>query len=196
LHKAQPYIEDVRIHKGEPVDVDLNGFRRLPINPTTYCLPRWYFLFLIGTRWDLAQPWLTVEPDPTFRNHIVVSRNPRLRSQFIRYEFMNEFADEIVFSGVRGEFEEFVRECPRCNRFYEAPDFLALARVLKGARFFCGNQGFLYTLAEAMKIPRLLETNTRAANNIPAGPYCHDALFQEGFEHWFRVLRDRYPAPG
>lgn len=34
--KAQPCIEDIRIHRGEPVDVDLHGFRRLPINPSTH----------------------------------------------------------------------------------------------------------------------------------------------------------------
>lgn len=194
LLRAQSFIEDVRIYSGGAVDFDLNGFRRLPINPTTYCLPRWYFLFLIGTGWDLSRPWLTVDGDAKFRNHILVSRNPRLRSQFIHYGFMNDFADEIVFVGVRGEFEEFARECPRCTNFYEAPDFLELARVLMGARFFCGNQGFIYTLTEAMKTPRLLETNTRAANNVPTGPNCHDALFQEGFAYWFGALREKYPA--
>ncbi len=39
-------------------------------------------------------------------------------------------------------------------------------------------------MAEALKIPRLLETNVRAANNIPQGGECFDALFQSGFEYW------------
>jgi hypothetical protein len=89
---------------------------------------------------------------------------------------------------VRHEFDEFRRECPSCDNFYEAPDFLELAQLLAGARFFCGNQGFIYTLAEAMKTPRLLGTNTVAPNNIPTGPSCYEALFQKGFVYWFNFL--------
>jgi hypothetical protein len=105
---------------------------------------------------------------------------------------MNDLADKIVFVGVRREFDELRRECPNCERFYEAPDFLELAQVLAGARFFCGNQGFMYTLAEAMKTPRLFGTNTRAANNIPTGPHCNEALFSQGFIYWFNFICKEY----
>jgi hypothetical protein len=195
LLKSQPYIQDVKVYDGGKVDVDLNGFRHLPINPTTYCLPRWYFLFLVGTSWDLAKPWIVVEAADKLRDYILVNRNPRLQSEYINYRFMNDFADQIVFVGVRREFDEFRRECPKCSNFYEAPNFLELAKVVAGARCFCGNQGFIYTLAEAMKTPRLLETNNRAANNIPTGPHCYDALFQQGFVHWFNFMCRAYPSP-
>ena len=46
-----------------------------------------------------------------------------------------------------------------------------------------------------MKTPRLLETNNRAANNIPAGPHCYDALFQQGFVYWFNFMCKAYPVP-
>jgi hypothetical protein len=190
---AQPCFGAVEIHDGRKVDCDLNGFRRLP-NLTTYCLPRWYFLVIQGTRWDLSQPWLAVPPDARYADRILVGRNARLRSPYIDYAFMNDHASEIVFVGVEREFEEFRKSCPACTDFYEAPDFLALARVVAGARFFCGNQGFVYTLAEAMKTPRLLETNVQAANNVPTGPHCCEALFQQGFEYWFRFMRGAYPA--
>jgi hypothetical protein len=195
LLESQPYIGGVAIHDGRKVDCDLNGFRKLP-NLTTYCLPRWYFLFIQGTRWDLSQPWLAVPPDTRYADRILVSRNARLRSPYIDHRFMNEYASEVVFVGVEREFEEFRSECPACTSFYEATDFLELARVVAGARFFCGNQGFVYTLAEAMKTPRLLETNIQAANNIPTGPNCCEALFQQGFEHWFRSMRKAYPPRG
>jgi len=194
LLKSQPYIADVRLYEGGKIDVDLNGFRRLPINPTTYCLPRWYFLFLVGTNWDLSKPWISVDKSGRFKDYILVNRNARLRSKFISYKFLNDFADRIVFVGVRQEFDEFRKECPSCDNFYEAPDFLELAESLAGARFFCGNQGFLYTLAEAMKIPRLLETNNVAANNIPTGPHCFEALFPQGFVYWFNFMCKEYPA--
>ena len=196
LLKSQPYIGDVTVHDGREIDVDLNGFRRLPINPTTYCIPRWYFLFLVGTNWDLSKPWISVEPNTQFKDFVLVNRNPRLRSQYVSYSFLNDFADKIIFVGVKHEFDEFRRECPNCDNFYEAPDFLELARAVAGARFLCGNQGFVYTLAEAMKTPRLLETNNVAANNIPTGPHCYEALFAQGFTYWFDFMCREYPARG
>ncbi len=191
LLMAQPCIQSVQIYSGEPIDVDFDTFRYNGINTSTYCIPRWYFLSFPGATWDLARPWLNVAPDYRFKDAAVVSRNPRLPSKFINYGFMDRYADDIVFVGMRREFDEFVRECPRCTRFYEAPNFLELAAVLAGCRFFAGNQGFIYTLAEALKIPRLLETNKKAANNIPFGGECYDALFQDGFEYWFSDLIQR-----
>ena len=188
---AQRCIRRVEIYAGESIDVDFDGFRRLPLNYGTYSIPRWYFLFLIGTHWDLSRPWLSVEPDYRFKDFTLVGRNPRLQSPFIRYDFLSGYADEIVFVGVPREFEEFRAQCPRCTRFYQAANFLELAQVLAGCRFYAGNQGLVYTLAEALKIPRLLETNVRAANNIPQGGDCFDALFQAGFEYWFAHLMER-----
>jgi len=185
---AQPCIQEVEIFTGQPVNVDFDLFRRVPLNHAMYSIPRWYFLFVIGTTWDLSRPWLQVAPDYRFKDKVLVSRNPRLQSPHIRYDFLDKYADDIVFVGVRREFEDFQLQCPRCTSFYEAPDFLELARVLAGCRFFAGNQGLIYTLAEALKITRLLETNPIAANNIPEGGDCFAALFQRGFEYWFERL--------
>jgi hypothetical protein len=192
LLKSQNWVNEVKVYNAEHIDVDLNKFRQLPINPTTYCLPRWYFLCEKGTNWNLANCWLSVESNPKFKDYIFVSRNPRLKSTFINYRFMNDYADKLIFTGVRREFEDFRKECPDCKNFYEAKNFLELSQVLTGARFFVGNQGFIYTLTEAMKLPRLLETNNMAANNIPQGENCYDALFQPQFEHWFHYMMKEY----
>jgi len=192
LLKYQDWVNEVKVHDAEHIDVDLNKFRQLPINPTTYCLPRWYFLTIKGTNWNLANPWLYVDPNPKFKDYIFVSRNPRLQSTFIDYKFMNDYADKLIFTGVRREFEDFRKDVPNCKNFYQAKDFLELAQVLMGARFFVGNQGFIYTLTEALKSTRLLETNTLAANNIPQGKDCYDALFMPQFEHWFHYMMKEY----
>ena len=188
---AQPFIQHVEIYAGQKVDVDCDRFRSIPINHSMYSIPRWYFLLIAGATWDLSRPWLSVDPDRRFKGAVLVSRNPRLQSPFIRYDFMDRHADKIVFAGVRREFEDFRQQCPRRTQFYEATDFLELTQVLAGCAFFVGNQGLLYTLAEALKIPRLLETNNRAANNVPQGGECYDALFKRGFETWFDRLVQR-----
>src|ERR1700691_3738711 len=174
---AQDCVQRVEVYSGQPVNVDFDAFRRIPINHAMYSIPRWYFLFIAGAAWDLSNPWISVRRDDRFKDFALVGRNSRLRSPFIRYDFMDQYADRIVFVGVRREFEEFQAECPRCVGFYEASDFLELASVLAGCRFYAGNQGLIYTLAESLKISRLLETNIQAANNIPQGGDCHAALF-------------------
>jgi hypothetical protein len=187
---AQACIQSVETYAGQALNVDFDQFRKLPLNHATYSIPRWYFLCVVGAAWDLSQPWLTVTPDYRFKEFALVGRNARLQSPFIRYGFLDQYADNIVFVGVRREFDEFRSQCPRCTRFYEAPDFLELAAVLAGCKFYAGNQGMIYTLAEALKIPRLLETNVQAANNVPQGGECYDALFQQGFEYWFTRLME------
>jgi hypothetical protein len=84
-----------------------------------------------------------------------------LQSPYIRYDFIDQYAEKVVFVGVRREFEDFRTQCPACTHFYEAADFLELAGVLAGCKFYAGNQGFIYTLAEALKIPRLMEAPGR-----------------------------------
>ncbi len=193
---AQACIQRVETYSGQAVNVDFDAFRRVPINHAMYSIPRWYFLFLVGTTWDLSRPWLSVEPDYRFREFALVGRNPRLQSPYIKYDFLDKYADRLVFVGVRREFEDFRAQCPHCTRFYEAPDFLELARVLAGCKFYAGNQGMIYTVAEALKIPRLLETNIHGANNIPQGGNCYDALFQQGFEYWFSQLMEAPAGSG
>jgi len=191
LLKSQSFIDKVEIFENQKIDVDLDTFRKVPINPFTYCIPRWYFLFIVGTNWDLSLPWLEVEKDDRYKDKILVSRNPRLQSQYISYKFMEDYASEIVFVGVEEEFKDFKSVCSKCNEFYQASNFLELAKVLKGSRFVVANQGLIYTIAESIKIPRLLESNNKAANNIPIGPNGYDALFQKGFEYWFNYLRNK-----
>jgi hypothetical protein len=188
---SQPYIQQVEIYSGQKIDVDFDQFRRIPLNYSMYSIARWYFLLVIGASWDLSRPWLKVDPDYRFKDFVLIARNRRLQSPFITYNFLDKYADQIVFVGVPQEFDDFRTQCPSCTRFYEATDFLELARVIAGCRFVAGNQGFVYTLAEALKVPRLLETNIQAANNIPQGGDCCDALFQQGFEYWFARLLER-----
>jgi hypothetical protein len=90
------------------------------------------------------------------------------------------------------EFDDFRKECPNCKNFYQAKDFLELSQVIKGSKFLVTNQGFLFTIAESIKIPRLLETNNMAANNIPEGGEHMEALFQDNFKYWFDYMLKKY----
>ena len=87
LLKSQSCINEVNIYNGEDIQVDLDGFRKVKINPFTYSIPHWYFLFIIGTHWDLSKPWIELEPDDTYKDFVLVSRNNRYKSQYINYNF-------------------------------------------------------------------------------------------------------------
>lgn len=192
LLKSQSFIDKVEIFENQKIDVDLDTFRKVPINPFTYCIPRWYFLFIVGTNWDLSLPWLEVEKDDTYKDYILVSRNNRYKSKFINYSFVNkEMAKKIVVVGVEKEFQEFKMECPYVDNFFQANNFLDLAKKIAGCKAFVGCAGFPYALAESIKVKRLLESNNVSANVVPSGGEHYDALFQKGFEYWFNNLRGR-----
>jgi len=188
LLESQSYINKVAIYNNEKIDIDLDIFRSIPINLTSFSIPRWYMLFIIGTTYDLSIPWINVEIDETFKDKIMISRNKRVYSQHINYNVLNQYSDKIVFIGVEKEFVDFRIQCPNAKHFYCAIDFLDLAKKIKGCKGFIGCQGFPFTLAEAIKVNRLLETNNFAPNNIPEGGKHYEALFQQEFDYWARVI--------
>lgn len=188
LLKRQPYINKVLLFKNHKVDINLDDFRKLPIRFQTGVIPRWYFWLSPGSDYDLSKRWIYSDNDLSFSDKIIVSRTQRHRNQFISYSFLNKFAKNIVFAGVRQEWDLFKNECPGCAEWIEFEDLLKMANAFNSCKFFIGNQGMPYTLAESMKINRLLEANTDAPNNIPFTPNGKDALSQEGFEAWVKFF--------
>jgi ADP-heptose:LPS heptosyltransferase len=62
-------------------------------------------------------------------------------------------------------------------------DFLELAELIAGCKLFIGNQSFPYSLAEGLKVPRILELDPADPNVVPTGGLAFDVLFQRQFEH-------------
>lgn len=189
LLKRQKYINKVKLYDNERMDIELDRFRGLPIRFQTGVIPRWYFWFT-GTDYDLSNKWIEADTDTSFSNKILVARTHRHRSQYISYSFMNKYAKDIIFIGVESEYKTFKNECPSCKEWIEFDNFLKMANAYNSCKLFVGNQGMPYTLAESMKIKRLLEANTDAPNNIPFTNNGKDALFQEHFEKWFKIMAE------
>ena len=61
-------------------------------------------------------------------------------------------------------------------RYIEVKDALEMARIIRSAKFFLGNQTFAFALAEAMKIPRALEVFEPIPNVLPQGKGANDYL--------------------
>jgi hypothetical protein len=189
---SQPYIDQVTIgdHLPENITLPLNNFRQLPFNLTCGLIQGWT-QFCTDLWLDIFQPWIQAEVLSEYASKIVISRTSRLRSPYIRYDFLYDYKDRLLFIGLDEEYQRFVKETGiKCSSI-QAENFIQLANIINSCFLFIGNQGFPYTVAESVKCPRLLESNNIAPNNYPMSPNGRIALFQEQFEAFTKEMINR-----
>ena len=184
LLKHQGYLKNVEIHSGQLIDIDLNFFRELPINFNIDSV-RWYF-HLTGCFPDLSKRYLEVDNHEKFKNYIVIMRSLRRQNKFINYSFLSSYKN-IVFIGLRNEFEDLKTKINNLEHF-DSRDFLELAMIIKNSKLFIGNLSFGYALAEALKVPRLLESAPNFPLVYPNGENAYDFYFQNHFEELTKNL--------
>lgn len=187
LFKAQPYIEDCKIHNGEPIHVDLNMVRQTFVNMPNHMLSRWYFFVFPDLACDLSTEYISVpETDKDFaKGKIIVTRTERYQNENIEYFFLKPYEKDLVFSGTKKEYNVFCMnndlEIPRL----EINDFLELSQALKQSKGLLSNQTMLFQIAEGLKIPRAVELCYFAPNVTPIGKQAYDYYNQMGLEYYF-----------
>jgi hypothetical protein len=181
LLSAQPYIASCKVYSGEEIDIDLDDVKLTGLSFDRGNIAAWYN-YISGLRPDLAQPWLSAAADTGLTDTVIVARSSRYTNPNINYAFLNE-TEQLAFVGVSSEYEAFKRIVPHA-RYIEVNDFLQLACAISGCRLFIGNQSFPYSVAEALKVRRLLETAVDAPNVLPEGGQCYGFYFQQHFE-WY-----------
>ena len=72
--------------------------------------------------------------------------------------------------------------------YFDSRDFLELAMIIKNSKLFIGNLSFGYALAEALKVPRLLESGPNFPLVYPNGENAYDFYFQSHFEELTKKL--------
>lgn len=179
LLKKQSYLKKVEIYSNQEIDVDLNFFREVPINFNIDSI-RWYF-HLTGCFPDLSKNYLDVEPHSNFKNYIIIMRSLRRQNKFIDYSFLSNY-EKIVFLGLKDEFDDLKIKIKNLEH-YDSKDFLELAMIIKNSKLFIGNLSFGYALAEALKVPRLLESGPNFPLVYPNGANAYDFYFQNHFEN-------------
>ena len=179
LLKKQSYLKKVEIYSNQEIDVDLNFFREVPINFNIDSI-RWYF-HLTGCFPDLSKNYLDVEPHTNFKNYIIIMRSLRRQNKFIDYSFLSNY-ERIVFLGLKDEFDDLKIKIKNLEH-YDSKDFLELAMIIKNSKLFIGNLSFGYALAEALKVPRLLESGPNFPLVYPNGANAYDFYFQNHFEN-------------
>ena len=185
LLKQQEYINTVQIHSGEPIDINLDIFRELPIN-LSFNSCRWYF-HITGIHVDLSKPFLDSPGHETIKDKIVIVRTFRSRNHFINYKFLNNFHKDLIFLGLKDEYEDLKQQIPKLN-FYEPLDFYDMAKIINSSKFFLGNQSAAFAIAEGLKVPRLLECRPDFPVVQPIGGHCYDFYYQIHFKKFFNDL--------
>ncbi len=184
LLKHQNYIEKVEKYNGQKIDIDLDLFRKMPMNFNLDEV-RWYFQ-LTGIHADLSIPYLNVEPSEEIKNKIVIMRSTRKKNIFINYAFLKDYKN-ILFIGLKDEYEDLKKEVPNLE-FHDCKDFLEAAEIIQASRFFIGNSSFGFTIAEALKVPRLAESFPQFPVIYPNGVEGYEFYFQIHFEKLFKHL--------
>jgi len=140
---------------------------------------RWYF-HLTGVHVDLSKQYLFANEHKTIKNKIVIMRSTRRKNNFINYRFLDKYK-EILFLGLKDEYEDLKLDIPKLE-FYDCKNFLEAAEIIKSCKFFIGNSSFGFTMAEGMKVPRVMESYPDFPVIYPNGGHGYDFYFQVHFE--------------
>lgn len=179
LLKAQNYIHSCSILGNEHIDIDLDVFRELAIPLDRGNIARWCS-YVTGVTPELYKPWLRVDADNSYKDTIVLARSERYHNSFVDHSFLKKYTN-IVFIGVASEYADIKKHLGNV-KWVEVNDFLQLARIIAGCKFFIGNQSFPFSIAEGLKVPRIMETCYLVTNVVPEGENAHEFYFQEHFE--------------
>jgi hypothetical protein len=190
LLKEQPYIEDFLVYAGEDVDVDFDLIRMQHYtNQPKGCLNRWFNYAFPQMASDLSKPWLELPETlkkPT--DKVIINFTQRHRNYLINYFFLREHQDKLVFAGLAKERDLFCKNWNLNIPLLETDNFYHLAQSIKNCKFFLGNQSFCFQIAEALKVPRILELFPMMPNVVPIGENAYDFYHQGGVEFYFNKM--------
>lgn len=185
LLSLQSYIKSCSVYTNQKIDFDLDLIRIYPFPTSKGNICRWYF-YLYATRADLSVPWLQAQPDNNWNEHLVIARSQRYNAPAISYSFLKKYKKKI-FVGVEQEWKEMKKMLPDIE-YIPVNNFLQLATIIAGSKLFIGNQSFPFSLAEGMKVNRLLEVYHQCPNVNVEGKGANDFCYQPQFEKMVQQL--------
>jgi hypothetical protein len=183
---AQPQIKVCEVYTNQRIDYDLDLIRQYPLQLNRGHISRWYFLCFAAFK-SLAQPWLEIPNPLTKNNSILIARSFRYNSPGIDYSFLNKYPN-LCFVGVQEEFDVMKKVLPNLE-YLPVTNALQLAIHINNCKFFIGNQSFPFSIAEALKVKRILEVYHQSPNVIIEGANGYDFCFQPQFE---KLVADLY----
>ena len=135
---------------------------------------------------SLNESFLDVEDNSKFIDKIIILRSLRYQNQFINYSFLNNYKN-LIYVGTIDEYKDLKKDLNNLD-FYECKDFLDMAMIIKSCKIFIGNSSLGFDIAEALKVPRLLEASPYFPARQVHGENGFDFYFQSHFENYFNIL--------
>jgi len=192
LLKQQDYIEDVEIFQGQKIHVDLTRLYTEDVNMPWRNIAKWPVMLYPDMASDLSKQWLYVSaPTPEIlkvTGRFIVNQTERYNNPLVDYFFLKDFEQQGFFVGTEEEHSKFNKKWVLDIEYLPVRDFLQLAQYISSCKFFMGGQSFTFSLAEALKIPRILQICRSAANVQPVGGECYEYLYQDPLEYYFQKL--------
>lgn len=195
LVESQSYIESFVQYDGQGVDIDFDVIRgKTFVNLPNGSIQAWLFYAFPDLASDISKPWVTLDAtkrqiEEVTKGKIIINFTERYRRTVLDYFFLKDYAPDLLFSGTEQEHFKFCKQWGLNIPRLEIKDFLELAYAIRGCRFTLSNQSFLWNLAEAMKIPRILEVCEFAPNCMPFyGEDSYGYFHQTGLHYYFRML--------
>ncbi len=191
LLRSQPYIGNVSCGDESPENAfDLDLFRNLKINFSAGHIANYYYnLVDRHLPRQFYKPVITVTPDRKYCDRIILIATARYRNIFVDMSALEPFREKLVFAGLPEEYTEFCEKYFYVEYIGKLKSMAEIAGYFAGAAGVIGNQSGLFSLAECMKVPRILISadyclfNKRFApgpvNVIPQGGWCESVATTE-----------------
>jgi hypothetical protein len=190
LIAPQDYINTCDALTDQKINIDLSLFRDSGIHQDKGNIARWNF-YTTGVTGDLYNPWLSVDKNTQYAETIVLARSSRYNNALIDYSFLSKYPN-LAFVGVESEYKEMKKTLPALKHL-PVDNFLQMAQIIAGCKVFIGNQSFPFSIAEALKVNRVLELFFASPNVVIEGPNGYDFYFQDHFEYLVDALYNNKP---
>jgi hypothetical protein len=186
LLKAQPYIEDARVHTNQKVRIPLNAIRYTFVNMPNHPLSYWYFYVFPDSFCDVSIPYIFVpKTEKDFaKGKLIVTRTERYQNEHINYKFLKAYEDKCVFAGTKLEHIIFNARHELNIPRLEINDFLELAQAVNQSVGTLTNQTMLAQISEGMKTHRAVELCKFAPNVTVQGQNGFEFYGQQAVEWW------------
>jgi len=199
LIESQDYIHSFEKYNGQPIDLDFDVIRgKTFVNMPQGALQAWITYAFPDLAFNLSDAWinLTGKCPPKIKKQVsgkvILNFTERYRNSVIDYFFLKYYAPDLVFAGTEREHWLFCNQWQLNIPRLEVENFLELAYAIREARFLLGNQSFCWNLAEAMKMPRIVEICQYAQNCQPlVGENSYGFFHQVGAEYYFRSMYNK-----
>lgn len=155
------YIKACLPWEGEKIDYDFNPFADDTKIETKHLVQTHWNVFYPNSTLDISEPWMDVEPKEIAE--LIITKSTRWPGN-ADWNVLERYKKRAVYVGWEWEYRHFRHFNVAYHYVRNALEF---AQVIRGAKLFAGNQSFGFSLAEAMKVPRILDESYEWPNCTP-----------------------------